>query len=244
METVMSVESFLAKPLLRILVVEDAADNRLLVEHHLRGEPMEVRFAVLGQDAVDSVKQGNEFDLILMDIDLPGINGYEATRMIRNWEKERAAPAVPIVALSAHAMEEAVRESLDAGCVAHVAKPVDRSTLIDAIHTYARRKRFRRDPQPEINDEVRALIPKYLASKPAQIEEARNCLASKDFDGIQRFGHNLRGTGTGYGFPRIGEIGKEIEQAAVKCDETTIARELEALYEFVTHVPVDQEQKA
>jgi PAS domain S-box-containing protein len=232
-----------AKRRLKILVVEDAEDTRLLLEHYLRCEPIEVEFAVQGQDAVDLMKRGREFDLILMDIDLPGINGYEATRMIRSWEKEHAAPPVPIVALSAHAMEEAVRESLDAGCVAHVAKPVNRPTLIEAIRTYARPKRVRHDPEPEINDEVRALIPKYLASKPAQIEEARNCLVSKDFDGIQRFGHNLKGTGTGYGFPRIGEIGKEIEQAAVRCDETTIARELEALDEFVTHVPVDQEQK-
>jgi HPt (histidine-containing phosphotransfer) domain-containing protein len=88
---------------------------------------------------------------------------------------------------------------------------------------------------------VAELVPSYLASKPQQIEDARTCLAAKDFDPIRRFGHNLRGTGPGYGFPSIAQLGKEIETAATDHDETRIAAQLEALHRMIaSHEAVSQ----
>ena len=236
---------------IRILVVEDTEDNRLLLEHYLRGEPVELRFAQNGQEALDAVQKGEQFDLILMDIDMPVMDGYTATRRIREWQQSQrtAAPGVqwqglaaPIVALSADAMREAVRASLEAGCVAHVAKPVDRDTLLKTIHRFG--------PNPAkgtlaaqdapagaaitVSEQILALVPQYLASKKTQIEEARMALASRDFGPIGRFGHNLRGTGRGYGFPPIEEIGTEIERAAAEADASRIADQLDALYRFVS----------
>ncbi len=236
---------------IRILVVEDTEDNRVLLEHYLRGEPVELRFAQNGQEALDAVQKGEQFDLILMDIDMPVMDGYTATRRIREWQQSQrtAAPGVqwqglaaPIVALSADAMREAVRASLEAGCVAHVAKPVDRDTLLKTIHRFG--------PNPAkgtlaaqdapagaaitVSEQILALVPQYLASKKTQIEEARMALASRDFGPIGRFGHNLRGTGRGYGFPPIEEIGTEIERAAAEADASRIADQLDALYRFVS----------
>jgi PAS domain S-box-containing protein len=219
----------------RILVVEDTEDNRILLAHYLKGEPLEAVFAGSGFEALDLIRGNREFDLILMDIDLPGLDGYATTVLIREWEAQRGAPPTPIVALSAHAMAESVRASLDAGCAAHVAKPVDRATLLRAIRRYARPGRMASPSDaPALAEGVAELIPGYLASKPKQIEEARACLAAKDFAPIQRFGHNLCGTGPGYGFPRIEQLGREIEKAAAECDETRIARQLEALHRLVT----------
>jgi len=82
-------------------------------------------------------------------------------------------------------------------------------------------------------DQVAALVPKYLASKPRQIEEARASLAAKDFPPIRRFGHNLKGTGLGYGFPRIEEIGAELEKAATDADERSISEQLGMLSRFL-----------
>jgi hypothetical protein len=73
----------------------------------------------------------------------------------------------------------------------------------------------------------------YLSTKPAQIQQARDCLATADFAPIRRFGHNLKGTGCGYGFPHIGEIGLQIEQAATERDAGRITVQLEALSQFV-----------
>jgi PAS domain S-box-containing protein len=216
--------------MLRILVAEDNEDNRLLLAHYLRGERLDVSFAASGQEAVDAVCPGGHFDLVLMDIDMPGLDGHGATRCIKDWEASSGSGPTPIVALSAHAMREAVRASLDSGCVAHVAKPVDQATLIDVIHRYARHT-VKSEP---LNAEIAALVPQYLASKTKQMEEVRACLAAKDFKPIQRFGHNLKGTGRGYGFPPVEAIGSELEKAAARADEVGIAEQLEALHHFLT----------
>jgi len=221
----------------RILIADDNEDNRLLLEHYLRSEPVELRFAFTGQEALDAVNRGERFDLILMDIDMPVLNGHEAAKAIRAWEASHGV-STPIVALSADAMSEAVRSSLDAGCVAHVAKPVDRGTLLKTIQRYARVQgaRVSKPPAPvvDVSEEVLALVPQYLESKHKQIEEARDSLISGNFGSIRSFGHNLKGTGRGYGFPAIEELGQGIEKAAVEANVDRIAEQLDALHRFVT----------
>jgi hypothetical protein len=225
---------------MRILVAEDTEDNRLLLEHYLRDQPVTVRFALNGQEALDAVQQGEPFDLILMDIDMPVMDGYTATKRIRTWQQTNGSQSkhavTPIVALSADAMREAVRASLDAGCVAHVAKPLDRETLLKTIRRYAPAPGGRGALLPgtiPVSEQVMALVPQYLASKEKQIEEARSALASRDFGPIRRFGHNLKGTGRGYGFPPIEELGREIERAAAQGDPSRIVEQLDALHRFV-----------
>jgi len=130
-----------------------------------------------------------------------------------------------------------VRASLEAGCAAHVPKPVDRETLLATIRRFAMAKATpvaRAMRSAAVSDQVLALVPQYLASKVTQIEEARASLASRDFGPIRRFGHNLKGTGRGYGFPPIEEMGREIERAAVEADAGRIASQLEALDRFVS----------
>jgi CheY-like chemotaxis protein len=224
-----------------ILVAEDAADNRLLLEHYLRDEPVKLRIAHNGQEALDAVQQGEQFDLILMDIDMPVMDGYAATRRIRAWQQslglQSQGLAAPIIAVSADAMREAVRASMDAGCVAHLAKPMDKETLLKTIRHFVPRQGAqppRTTPAMEVSEQVKALVPQYLASKEKQIEEARACLASHDFGPIRRFGHNLKGTGRGYGFPPIETLGTEIEQAAAQADANLIAEQLDALHRFVS----------
>ncbi|MGD0046697.1 MAG: ATP-binding protein [Bryobacteraceae bacterium] len=221
----------------RILVAEDTDDNRLLLAAYLRGEPVEVRFAVNGRQALDAIEEGEDFDLIVMDIDMPVMDGFQATKAIREWQRAHGAVPTPIVALSADAMREAVQASRDAGCVAHVAKPVDRNTLLSTILRYARSSR---PAALACSADMAALVRGYLASKPAQIQDARECLAAGNFDPIRRFGHNLKGTGSGYGLPRIGEIGRELEKSAVERDAERITTNLEALHNAVTESDRDR----
>jgi len=219
---------------LRILVAEDTEDNRLLVTHYLRRESIEVTFAEDGQKAADAIVAGAEFDLILMDLDMPRLDGYGATRFIREWQRSHGQAPTPIVALSGYAMRDAQQASLSAGCTAHVAKPVDQITLLNTISRYARAKSPRPPESAGLEEGIAALIPKYLASKPLQIEQAQASLALKDFDPIRRFGHNLKGTGRGYGFPPIEKMGKDLEKAAADRDEASISEQLENLRRFVS----------
>jgi two-component system, sensor histidine kinase and response regulator len=121
-----------AEPPLRILLAEDSCDNQMLIAAYLKHLNYTVDFAENGAIAIERVK-ANAYDLILMDIQMPVVDGYAAVRAIRRWEGEQRREALPIIALTASALDEAVRESFAAGCDAHVSKPVRKATLIEAI---------------------------------------------------------------------------------------------------------------
>jgi CheY-like chemotaxis protein len=212
---------------LRILIAEDEEDNRTLLRHYLRGHPYDIQFVENGEQALNAVKTPEDFDLILMDMDMPVMDGHTALRKIRQWEDASQRSTVPIVALSASVIVDEVRACLDEGCIAHVAKPVDQATLIETIDRYSRGSS--RAGQPAVSGDVQALVRGYLGSKPRQIEEAFGHLNSRDFELIRRFGHNLKGTGRGYGFPEIEEAGRWIEKAAKEANEAEIAQQLHAL---------------
>src|SRR5208282_2805641 len=116
----------------RILVVDDSADNRLLIGAYLCREPYEVDFAEDGKQAVEKFT-ANRYDLVFMDIQMPEMDGLDATRAIRQWESGHGLDPTPIIALTASVLEEDVEHILAAGCDAHVAKPVKKRVLLDAI---------------------------------------------------------------------------------------------------------------
>jgi PAS domain S-box-containing protein len=117
---------------LQILMADDSFDNRALIRAYLKKTPYRLEDAENGQQAIDKFIAG-KFDLVLMDIQMPIVDGYEATTMIRSWELANHRHRTPIVALTASALEEAVHRTKAAGCDAHVTKPVKKSTLLDAI---------------------------------------------------------------------------------------------------------------
>ena len=117
---------------LRILLADDSPDNRMLVRAFLGNTGCRLDEAEDGRDAFAQFKSGN-YDLVLMDIRMPVVDGIEATRAIRHWEKENRGGRTPIIALTASALPLAVRACLAAGCNTHVSKPIKRLTLIDAI---------------------------------------------------------------------------------------------------------------
>ena len=114
------------------LLAEDSADNRLLIAAYLKNTPHRLETAENGELAVNKFVAGR-YDLILMDMQMPVMDGYSATREIRKWQNERAMAPVPIIALTASALKEDVERSLEAGCDQHVAKPVRKATLLAAI---------------------------------------------------------------------------------------------------------------
>ncbi len=120
---------------LRILLVEDNPDNRLLIKAYLKKLPYELDEAENGQIAVDKFQQLN-YDVVLMDVQMPIMDGHEATRTIRAWESENDRQPTPIISLTAHAFKEEIDRCMEAGCNAHLSKPVKKATLISTIQTY------------------------------------------------------------------------------------------------------------
>jgi len=117
---------------LRILVADDSPDNRLLIELYLKHTPHRLDHAENGEVAVRKFKAG-EYDLILMDNQMPVMDGLTAVRTIRQIEREKHAPPVPIVAVTASALDEDVDRSREAGCNIHLSKPLNKAKLLEAI---------------------------------------------------------------------------------------------------------------
>ncbi|MBF0609703.1 MAG: CHASE domain-containing protein [Magnetococcales bacterium] len=122
---------------LRILIAEDSEDNQLLFKIYLKKSPHDIVVVKDGLEAVARVKE-EPFDLILMDIQMPNLDGYAATRAIRAWEQEENRPPLTIIALSAHASAEKKEESLAAGCDDHLTKPINKQALLAEIQKVAR----------------------------------------------------------------------------------------------------------
>lgn len=124
-----------AVPSLQILLVEDNIDNQLLVKAFLKKTPHLLELAENGQEALDKAKK-HHYDLALMDIQMPVMDGYTATKKIRKWERENNKFHLPIIALTAYALEDEIKKALDAGCDAHISKPVKKAALLEAITHY------------------------------------------------------------------------------------------------------------
>jgi len=116
----------------RILVVEDNETNMYLISFILKSRGYEIIEAKSGEEGVDiAVKERP--DLILMDIQLPGIDGLDATKRIR---KSKAAREIPIVALTSYAMTGDREKSLSAGCTGYIEKPINPDTILGEIEKY------------------------------------------------------------------------------------------------------------
>jgi len=120
----------------RILLAEDAEDNRLILRLFLKNTPFKVEEAVNGQEAVEKFKTGS-YDLVLMDVQMPVMDGLNATRAIRRLEQERALQPTPIIALTAHTYAEDIQNCLAAGCDLHISKPIRRNALLETLDRYA-----------------------------------------------------------------------------------------------------------
>jgi two-component system, sensor histidine kinase and response regulator len=122
---------------LSILLADDSKDNRLLIRAFLKNTSYHLDDAENGAIAVAKLKSGN-YDLVLMDMQMPVMDGLEATRMIRKWEQTCGTPRTPIIALTASALDDDVRHSFEAGVDRHITKPIKKVVLIAAIRESTR----------------------------------------------------------------------------------------------------------
>ena len=121
-------------PPLSILLADDSADNRLLIAAYLKKTRYPLDEVENGQIALDRFMT-RAYDVVLMDIQMPVLDGYSAVRMIRDWETANQHRRTPIIALTASALEQRCARAHDAGCDLHVSKPVKKSTLLRRLRT-------------------------------------------------------------------------------------------------------------
>jgi len=233
----------------RILLVEDTPENRTIVLAHLGPTGCAVEVAVDGRGAVEKFQTGS-FDLVLMDVHMPRLDGCEATRRIRAFERETSRQRTPIVALTADALPEQEAACLTAGCDEHLAKPFTRGDLYRVLRQFLAEGVPPAPPAPEAAPraipahaalretppELADLAEEYLHNRCRDAEKLRAAASERAFDAARRLGHNIKGSGAGYGFPRISELGAEIERAAARGDHAALQRAACALSEFAEKV--------
>jgi len=212
-------------PSLRILMAEDSPDNCTIALAYLEDTPYLIDVAETGLIACEMFKTGH-YDLVLMDRQMPVMDGLTATRTLRAWEKSHDRPPTPIIALTASALKGDRETCLAAGCTAYLTKPIKQDVLLQAIRDYSAVAAPRADPAasgPEVRSRrpgarLAALIPSYLDSCRQHVITMRDALDRSDFQPVTLLGHNMRGSGGGFGFQAITDFGAGLELAAAVSD--------------------------
>jgi signal transduction histidine kinase/CheY-like chemotaxis protein len=231
-----------AKPAesLRILVADDSEDNRAVMRAYLQQSPYVVDFVEDGASALEKLQTGR-YDLALMDVHMPRMDGYDAVRAFREHERARNLPPLPVLALTADAFKEAVEKSLAAGFTMHLAKPIRKATLLEAI---ARHEQAHAKSAPTakldvvVDEDLAAIVPKFLSNVRRNPSAIAAALARGDFGAIRSLGHNMKGTGGSFGLPQISAIGDQLERAAKEQNADAVRTVTTELVQFLDSVDI------
>ncbi len=232
-----------------VLVADDAADSRLIVKRLLMlGGGYRLLFAANGREALDLFRR-QKISLVLLDMEMPVLSGYDAAVGIRQSE---GGANVPIVAMTAHTETSELKRSLQAGATTVLQKPLERRRLNAVVaklltsppafpvELEAEPAEILDDDVVGIDPDIQDLVPRFLENQKANVGLILAHAASGDFESARRIGHNMKGTGKGYGFDVISGLGYSIEQAATRSaaeDVEKLARELSSYLESVQWQP-------
>lgn len=123
----------------KLLLVDDNEENRTLILHYLKALPYSIEVAVDGLDAFEKFKAG-DFAIVLMDVQMPIMDGYESTKSIRAWEKENGRAPKTIIALTANALKEQCEKAIESGCNDYLTKPIRKQKLVDYLESIGNKK--------------------------------------------------------------------------------------------------------
>ena len=211
---------------IRILFVDDSRDNHVLLEAFVADLRVVLRTADCGQEALQ-LFANEAFEWVIVDRHLPQMDGLETVRAMRELERSTTVGRTPILGFSADVLTESIAHATAAGCDGYLAKPVRRSTLLEAIWRHAGcATDARLDAIPA---EVRRIVPRYISHRRLDLEKMRSALAAADYETILALAHNLKGSGGAYGFPDLTKVGTKIERAAAERDPARAALELNGL---------------
>jgi two-component system sensor histidine kinase/response regulator len=233
---------------LRILLAEDNAVNQALALRLLGMEGHDVTVANNGREAIRVLEQ-NRFDLILMDVQMPEMGGFEATKIIR--EREQAAGGhIPIIAMTAHALKGDRERCLEAGMDSYVSKPIHPDGLFQAIDAVLGVTPTDSTPVLDAHpvvlldeaglmkrfsgniDLLREVAEIFLEDYPTNILETRNALAENDLERLRRAAHALKGAIGNFAAHDAYRAAERLETAAGGGD---VSRCAEAYQDFEEH---------
>jgi signal transduction histidine kinase/CheY-like chemotaxis protein/HPt (histidine-containing phosphotransfer) domain-containing protein len=239
---------------IKVLIAEDNVMNQQLIRHLMQNWQIDCAIVNNGQEAVDKLKE-EHFSLVLMDIQMPQMDGYAATEIIRNELKSE----IPIIAMTAHAMTGEKENCLEIGMNDYVSKPLNENTLFNMITQYAqfqdgesnneddssRKEEITQDREKELkyvdllylhelsgNDKEfeRQMLKQITIQAPLELEQLEQAIKSGDFLSVKKIAHSLKST-VGY----VGLAG-ELHPPLEKIEKSALSAKLEDIIENFIHV--------
>jgi CheY-like chemotaxis protein/signal transduction histidine kinase/HPt (histidine-containing phosphotransfer) domain-containing protein len=202
-----------SQPRKKLLLAEDDPSGQKLMEHMLSRLGYDVDLAKNGREVLQLLKD-RSYSLVLMDMEMPEMDGFCCTREIRKEERFRD---LPVIALTAHAMKEHRRKTIEAGCTDYLSKPVDRDELQAMLEKYLNCPENKPDNiEAGLSDDdalMAELTEFFIEDLGKKIKKFKKDIKERNQEEVTRFGHSLKGTAGSYGFPQFSILGKELEDA-------------------------------
>jgi CheY-like chemotaxis protein len=222
---------------IRLLVAEHSPGIAHLLRLYLGGAGYAIDLVADPGQVIDHFQQ-NAYDLVLIDLQMESADA--AIRRLRDWEHAEGRGRNPILALPGEGSPEQLQLSLAAGCDGQLSNPLIESSFLETIALYLQGPPpvLPARPRAEVPSELRRIVPAFLEAQDRHLGEIENAIQSCDFDRIRTVGHDMKGTGSGYGFVEITEIGKILEAAGRSQDVASIRSQLVSLAKYLSEVDV------
>jgi CheY-like chemotaxis protein len=239
-----------ATPSSTILLVEDSEYNRLVVEAYLKDVASRIVSARDGGEALERFRE-RRFDLVLMDIQMPVMDGYEAIRRMRALEAETGAERTPVIALTAFALSEDADKCLAAGADAYLAKPVRKGEFLDQVARFLinvvlpaagdEEGENGQDTGPlevAVDPALKSIVPGFLDFVRKAVAEVTEAMERGDFERAEVLGHRMKGEGAAFGFQPVTEYGARIQRAGQEQSAAELSVAVAALAAYLDRVVV------
>ena len=209
---------------INLLLAEDSIVNQKLAIALLKKKDWNVTAVLNGREAVEAYAS-SVFDVILMDVQMPEMDGFEATALIRKKDKQRGKHT-PIIAMTAHAMKGDREECLAAGMDDYVPKPIDSNLLYSKIISWVTGTELSESSTNELVFDISnimntldgdkeillELVKVFISDYPEQLKGIGKAIATKNFEQLVKAAHKFKGAVSNFGFKRAYEIAHELER--------------------------------
>jgi signal transduction histidine kinase/HPt (histidine-containing phosphotransfer) domain-containing protein len=203
----------------RVLLAEDTPANQRLISHYVRQTGATVAIVEDGAQAVEEALAG-DYDLVLMDMQMPTMDGGEATTLLRKAGFDR-----PIVALTANVMKEDIAGYLRVGCTSCLAKPIDRQLFFAELAKHLSGLSASRAEPLDEDPVIRELAAQFVQEVPEAVCAIECAAGGADWNQVRSLAHRMRGTAGSLGFPELCDIAGLIEDSvrAQRLEDTQAA---------------------